>query len=153
LCDPRHEEREEFSAGERLRHPGYEGPRILLREEGVSFQHLKTWKGWTDPEFAQKKARIERLYAIADGEAQPRAGEPETATTPKIRPSCWEAQGRTETRWRVVPIPGLERSVWPVRRRPDGPVSLAGRTSSLGGVGRFERRVLFRGLPRPPQRT
>ena len=31
----------------------------------------------TDPEFAQKKARIERLYAIADGEAEPREGEPD----------------------------------------------------------------------------
>src|SRR5215207_5295335 len=50
----------------------HEGLRVLLREEGVSFQGLKTWKGSTDPEFAQKKARIERLYAIADGEAQPR---------------------------------------------------------------------------------
>ena len=55
----------------------HEGLRILLREEGVTFQRLKTWKGSTDPEFKQKKARIERLYAIADGEAQPRDGEPE----------------------------------------------------------------------------
>jgi transposase len=54
----------------------HEGLRILLREEGVTFQRLKTWKGSTDPEFAQKKARIERLYAIADGEAEPREGEP-----------------------------------------------------------------------------
>jgi len=54
----------------------HEGLRILLREEGVTFQRLKTWKGSTDPEFAQKKARIERLYAIADGEAEPRDGEP-----------------------------------------------------------------------------
>ena len=55
----------------------HEGLRILLREEGVTFQRLKTWKGSTDPEFAQKKARIERLYAIADGEAEPRDGEPD----------------------------------------------------------------------------
>jgi transposase len=54
----------------------HEGLRILLREEGVTFQRLKTWKRSTDPEFAQKKARIERLYAIADGEAEPRDGEP-----------------------------------------------------------------------------
>ena len=56
---------------------GHEGLRILLREEGVRFQRLKTWKGSTDPEFKQEKARIERLYAIADGEAEPREGEPE----------------------------------------------------------------------------
>ena len=55
----------------------HEGLRVLLREEGVTFQRLKTWKGSTDPQFAQKKARIERLYAIADGEAEPREGEPE----------------------------------------------------------------------------
>ena len=55
----------------------HEGLRILLREEGVTFQRLKTWKGSADREFAQKKARIERLYAIADGEAKPREGEPD----------------------------------------------------------------------------
>jgi transposase len=55
----------------------HEGLRILLREEGVTFQRLKTWKGSTDPQFTQKKARIERLYAIADGDAEPREGEPE----------------------------------------------------------------------------
>ena len=55
----------------------HEGSRILPCEEGVTFQRLKTWKGPTDPEFAQKKARIERLYAIADGEAEPREGEPD----------------------------------------------------------------------------
>jgi transposase len=55
----------------------HEGLRILLREEGVTFQRLKTWKGSTDPAFAAKKARIERLYAIADGEVEPRDGEPE----------------------------------------------------------------------------
>jgi transposase len=55
----------------------HEGLRVLLREEGVTFQRLKTWKGSTDPEFAAKKARVERLYAIADGEAQPREHEPE----------------------------------------------------------------------------
>jgi transposase len=54
----------------------HEGLRVLLREEGVTFQRLKTWKGSTDPEFAQKKARIERLYAIADDKAQPREDEP-----------------------------------------------------------------------------
>jgi transposase len=45
-----------------------EGLRILLREEGVSFQRLKTWKTSLDPDYAAKKARVEHLYAIADGE-------------------------------------------------------------------------------------
>jgi transposase len=47
----------------------HEGLRALLREEGVSFQRLKTWKASTD--YAVKKARIEHLYAIADREVIP----------------------------------------------------------------------------------
>ncbi|ALO91343.1 Putative transposase [Streptomyces hygroscopicus subsp. limoneus] len=56
---------------------GHEGLRILLREEGVSFQRLKTWKTSRDPDHAAKKARVEHRYAIADGEVIPKEGEPE----------------------------------------------------------------------------
>jgi len=55
----------------------HEGLRILLREEGVSFQRLKTWKTSRDPDYAAKKARVEHLYAIADGEVIPEGEEPE----------------------------------------------------------------------------
>ncbi|MDX3588896.1 helix-turn-helix domain-containing protein [Streptomyces europaeiscabiei] len=55
----------------------HEGLHILLREEGVSFQRLKTWKTSRDPDYAAKKARVEHLYAIADGEVIPEDGEPE----------------------------------------------------------------------------
>jgi transposase len=55
----------------------HEGLRALLREEGVTFQRIKTWKASKDPEYAAKKARVERLYAIADGEAVPEPGEPQ----------------------------------------------------------------------------
>ncbi|MEV2268103.1 transposase [Nonomuraea africana] len=55
----------------------HEGLRILLREEGVSFQRVKTWKTSRDPDYAAKKARVEHLYAIADGEVIPEVGEPE----------------------------------------------------------------------------
>ncbi|MFJ5105481.1 IS630 family transposase [Streptomyces sp. NPDC088554] len=55
----------------------HEGLRILLREEGVSFQRLKTWKTSRDPDYAAKKARVEHLYAIADGEVIPEDGEPD----------------------------------------------------------------------------
>ncbi len=55
----------------------HEGLRILLREEGVSFQRIKTWKTSKDPDYAEKKARVEHLYAIADGEVIPDEGEPE----------------------------------------------------------------------------
>jgi transposase len=55
----------------------HEGLRALLRQEGVTFQRIKTWKASTDPCYAAKKARIERLYAIADREVTPEAREPE----------------------------------------------------------------------------
>ena len=55
----------------------HEGLRALLREEGVTFQRLKTWKASKDPRYAAKKARIEHLYAIADGEVRPEPGDPE----------------------------------------------------------------------------
>jgi transposase len=45
----------------------HEGLRVLLREEGVSFQAIKTWKTSNDPDFEAKKNRILELYAIADG--------------------------------------------------------------------------------------
>jgi transposase len=54
----------------------HEGLHTLLREEGVTFQRLKTWKTSTDPDYAVKKARIEHLYAIADREVIPEPGEP-----------------------------------------------------------------------------
>src|SRR2546422_11366386 len=54
----------------------HEGLRQLLREEGVSFQALRTWKRSNDPEFEQKKNRILELYAIADGLAEPGRGDP-----------------------------------------------------------------------------
>ncbi|MFV9452215.1 IS630 family transposase [Rhodococcus sp. NM-2] len=55
----------------------HEGLRVLLREEGVSFQKVKTWKRSKDPEYAVKKARVEHLYAIADREVVPEPSEPE----------------------------------------------------------------------------
>jgi transposase len=54
-----------------------EGLRVLLRQEGVTFQRLKTWKASKDPRYAAKKARIEHLYAIADRDVAPDAGDPE----------------------------------------------------------------------------
>jgi transposase len=54
----------------------HEGLRVLLREEGVSFQRIKTWKISTDPDFEAKKNRILELYAIADGQATPGEGDP-----------------------------------------------------------------------------
>ena len=53
----------------------HEGLRELLRAEGVSFQSVKTWKQSADPDYAAKTARIDQLYAIADRETAPAAGD------------------------------------------------------------------------------
>ena len=45
----------------------HEGLRLLLREEGVSFQAIKTFKQSNDPDFEAKKNRVLELYDIADG--------------------------------------------------------------------------------------
>ena len=54
----------------------HEGLRVLLREEGVSFQVIKTFKQSNDPDFEAKKNRILELYEIADGTAEPGADDP-----------------------------------------------------------------------------
>ena len=54
----------------------HEGLRVLLREEGVSFQVIKTWKQSTDPDFEAKKNRVLHLYDIADGKAEPGKDDP-----------------------------------------------------------------------------
>jgi transposase len=54
----------------------HEGLRALLRDEGVSFQAVKTFKASTDPDYDAKTARVLALYAIADGVAQPGPGDP-----------------------------------------------------------------------------
>ena len=45
----------------------HEGLRLLLREEGISFQVIKTFKQSNDPDFEAKKNRVLELYDIADG--------------------------------------------------------------------------------------
>ena len=59
----------------------HEGLRVLLREEGVSFQVIKTFKASNDPDFEAKKNRIVELYAIADGDTEPVEGDPSPNTT------------------------------------------------------------------------
>src|ERR1700687_2722422 len=54
----------------------HEGLRELLRAENVSFQAVKTWKASADPDYAAKKARVDYLYAIADGGAAAGPGDP-----------------------------------------------------------------------------
>jgi transposase len=54
----------------------HEGLRLLLREEGVSFQAVKTFKTSTDPDYEAKKNRVLELYVIADGTAEPGPDDP-----------------------------------------------------------------------------
>jgi len=54
----------------------HEGLGVLLREEGVSFQVIKTWKQSNDPDFEAKKNRVLYLYDIADGKAKPKKNDP-----------------------------------------------------------------------------
>ncbi|HEY5990169.1 MAG TPA: IS630 family transposase [Streptosporangiaceae bacterium] len=54
----------------------HEGLRALLREEGVSFQAIKTFKVSNDPDFEAKKNRVLELYDSADGKAKPQRGDP-----------------------------------------------------------------------------
>jgi transposase len=55
----------------------HEGLRVLLRAEGVTFQRLKIWKASKDPQYAEKKARVEQLYAVAGREIAPAVSDPE----------------------------------------------------------------------------
>jgi transposase len=54
----------------------HEGLRALLREEGVSFQAIKTFKVSNDPDFEAKKNRVLELYDIADHKTEPGPGDP-----------------------------------------------------------------------------
>jgi len=54
----------------------HEGLRLLLRDEDVSFQAVKTFKASTDPDYDAKTSRVLQLYAIADGTAAPGPDDP-----------------------------------------------------------------------------
>ena len=93
----------------------HEGLRVLPREEGVSFQRLKTWKASKDPHYAAKKARIEHLYAIADGEVIPEPGEPEVIfCVDEFGPL--NLQPRPGRQWAAVSGKGKEPGRQPRRR-------------------------------------
>jgi transposase len=55
----------------------HEGLRALLREAGVSFQRLKTWKQSRDPRYEAKKNRVLHLYGLMDGTCDVEPGDPD----------------------------------------------------------------------------
>lgn len=96
----------------------HEGLRVLLREGGVSFQPVKTWKNSRDPDYAVKKVRIEHLYATADGQVIPEGGEPEVVfrwmssghSTSSPAPAGHGPNGAADTRIPTAsPSPDAER--------------------------------------------
>jgi transposase len=94
----------------------HEGLRALLREEGVTFQRLKTWKASKDPRYAAKKARIEHLYAIADRQAAPGDGDPEVIfCVDEFGPL--NLQPRPGRQWAAIGGKGKEPGRAPRRRR------------------------------------
>ena len=52
------------------------GLRVLLRDEGASFQAMKTYKESNDPHLEASKDRILHLYDIADAKIEPEPGDP-----------------------------------------------------------------------------
>ena len=94
----------------------HEGLRLLLREEGVSFQVIKTWKQSSDPDFETKKNRVLELYDIADGKAKPKRGDPTVVI-------CMDEFGplnllpRPGKQWAPVAVKGADATKGPRRRR------------------------------------
>jgi transposase len=94
----------------------HEGLRVLLREEGVSFQVIKTWKQSNDPDFEAKKNRVLELYEIADGKAEPGPGDPTVVF-------CMDEFGplnllpRPGRQWAPVAVKGGSDGGEPRRRR------------------------------------
>jgi transposase len=94
----------------------HEGLRLVLREEGVSFQVIKTYKQSNDPDFETKKNRVLHLYDIADGTAKPKRGDPDVII-------CMDEFGplnllpRPGKQWAPRIVKGEETAAGPRRRR------------------------------------
>jgi hypothetical protein len=85
----------------------HEGLRVLLREESVSFQRLKTWKTSRDRAYEAKKIRILHLYGLMDGTADVLDGDPEVVI-------CMGEFGPLN----LQPHPGRQWAVAGVTKRP-----------------------------------
>ncbi len=99
----------------------YEGLRALLREECVTFQRIKTWKTSKDPRYAEKKARVEHLYGLADREAVPAPATLRwcSASTSSARSACNRAAGGSGPRSAgIMPSPAARRGPGCARPTP-----------------------------------
>jgi transposase len=84
----------------------HEGLRSVLKDEGVSFQAIKTFKQSHDPDFEAKKNRVLELYDIAEQRAKPKKGDPTVVI-------CMDEFGPLN----LLPRPGRQWA--PVVRRGD----------------------------------
>jgi transposase len=97
----------------------HEGLRLLLREESVSFQAIKTFKQSNDPDFEAKKNRVLELYDIADGKVVAGDGDPDVVI-------CMDEFGPLG----IMPRPGKQWAAAAELRR--------------GGAKRRRRRATYR---------
>ena len=141
----------------------HEGLRVLLREEGVSFQVIKTWKQSSDPDFEAKKNRILHLYGLMDGTVDVQHGDPDVVVCVdefgplNLQPHPgrhWAVRGGGGTRrstGRSAPESGLHRSCRPRAAWRCQAGSAAGRTPAAARLARSRgRRGTWR--ERPDQR-
>jgi transposase len=94
----------------------HEGLRALPREEGVSFQAIKTWKESNDPDFELKKNRILELYDLADGKVQAGPGDPDVVICYDDEFGPLNLQPHPGRHWAERDTSGAPRSA-PRRRR------------------------------------
>jgi hypothetical protein len=110
----------------------HEGLRVLLCEESVSFQRLKTWKRSRDPAFETKKNRILHLYGLWTA---PPTCSPATQTW-----SCaWTSSARSTSNHtpagsgRLGPAAGRAHGVGTERPTPARMAAPAGRLRPVAG--------------------
>ncbi|HXY28580.1 MAG TPA: IS630 family transposase [Acidimicrobiales bacterium] len=126
----------------------HEGLRALLREEGVSFQAIKTWKTSNDPDFEVKKNRILELYDLADGKVQPGPGDPDVVI-------CFDEFGPLNLQphpgrhWAERDTQGAPRSG--PRRRRRATYKLYGHVKVKKGRGEFLAFMRYVRSLHPPQ--
>jgi len=106
----------------------HERLRTMLRERGVSFQRIKTWKESTDPEYEAKKERVLDLYAPADGNRERGRDDPDEVICldefdplnlqphPGRQWACRGGRGHTRRRLRKATFHHLHRHPAHVRR-------------------------------------
>ena len=96
----------------------HEGLRVLLREEGVSFQVIKTYKQSNDPDFEAKKNRV------LSSTRSPMAWRNRRGETP-VSSSAWTSSGRS------VSCPGRASS----GHRESSRATNRARSPGAGGAG------------------